>query len=111
SKPVCPEPVQKCPPPQACKPVCPEPVQKCPPIQGIFRIKPKQAPLQATRDVIIRCQTLTYRNNIFTAIKGKTQLESESASFNFYQDLTRITLQWTRNLHPVTHRLQNANVP
>ncbi|CAH2219172.1 Hypothetical predicted protein [Pelobates cultripes] len=80
-------------------------------IAEMFRIrKSPQAPPQATRDVIVRCHTRADRNAIFAALKGKTPLDFESASLTFYQDLTRSTVQWRRNIRPVTRRLQDAKV-
>ncbi|CAH2307208.1 Hypothetical predicted protein [Pelobates cultripes] len=77
---------------------------------GFFRIKkPRQAPTTASQDVIIRCQSLTDKNRIIAAGRGKTPMTFESSQIS-YQNLTCNTLLWRRSMGPVTHQLHQAGI-
>ncbi|CAH2320288.1 Hypothetical predicted protein [Pelobates cultripes] len=78
---------------------------------GLYRIYTTScASTNVQRDIILCCQTLSGKQRLLHALKGKTPLQFENHSLAFFEDLNKATLLWRKSMRHTTQALQEAGI-
>ncbi|CAH2322179.1 Hypothetical predicted protein [Pelobates cultripes] len=72
--------------------------------------RPGNAP-ESARDVILNFKSRLDKDGFLRAVRDQTPFAFEDLSLNFYQDLSRQTLQWRASLKETTAQLRTADIP
>ncbi|CAH2316703.1 Hypothetical predicted protein [Pelobates cultripes] len=80
-------------------------------LDGLFHIpgRPRNAP-DSARDVIMNLKSHSDKEGFLRAVRGQTPFIFEDLTLNFYQDLSRQTLQWRASLKETMAQLRSADI-